>query len=71
MLLGRTRADALDAIADTCTTTELAQRLGVSAPTVSHHVGVLRSAGLIASRRARNTVLHHVTSRANLLDLST
>jgi DNA-binding transcriptional ArsR family regulator len=67
MLLGRTRASALETIAGTSTTTELARRLGVSAATASHHVGVLRSAGLIASQRTGNSVLHHVTTKGALL----
>ena len=67
MLVGRTRARALEAIADTCTTTELAQRIGVSPPTASHHVSVMREAGLIASHRTGSTVLHYVTARGAAL----
>ena len=67
MLVGRTRAHALEAIADTCTTTELAQRIGVSPPTASHHVSVLREAGLIASHRTGSNVLHYVTARGAAL----
>jgi len=67
MLLGRTRARALEAVADMCTTTELAQRIGVSLPTASHHLRVMRDAGLIASRRAGSRVLHHVTARGAVL----
>jgi DNA-binding transcriptional ArsR family regulator len=66
-LLGATRAAALDAIADTCTTTELAQRIGVSTATASHHASVLREAGLTASRRLGSTVLHRITPRGALL----
>ena len=67
MLVGRTRARALEAIADTCTTTELAQRIGVSPPTASHHASVMREAGLIASHRTGSTVLHYVTARGAAL----
>jgi DNA-binding transcriptional ArsR family regulator len=67
MLVGRTRARALEAIADTCTTSELAQRIGVSPPTASHHVSVLREAGLIASHRTGSNVLHYVTARGAAL----
>ena len=67
MLVGRTRARALEAIADTCTTTELAQRIGVSPPTASHHVSVMREAGLVASHRTGSTVLHYVTARGAAL----
>lgn len=68
-LVGATRAAALDAIAETCTTTELAQRIGVTLATASHHTTVLRDAGLIFSRRIGNTVHHRITPRgAALLD---
>jgi DNA-binding transcriptional ArsR family regulator len=67
MLVGRTRARALEAIADTCTTTELARRIGVSLPTASHHVGVMRDAGLVASHRTGSNVLHYVTARGAAL----
>lgn len=56
LLLGATRADALKAIAETCTTTELARRLGVSPATASHHIGLLREAKLITSIRDGNAV---------------
>ncbi|MEV6109164.1 winged helix-turn-helix domain-containing protein [Streptomyces sp. NPDC051940] len=57
-LLGATRAAALRAIADGCTTGQLAARLGISAPTASEHAAILRESGLIISRRSRNQVLH-------------
>jgi DNA-binding transcriptional ArsR family regulator len=60
-LLGRTQAAVLAAIADTCTTTDLAHRVGISPPTASHHAGILRGAGLVASRRTGNTVVHRLT----------
>jgi DNA-binding transcriptional ArsR family regulator len=60
-LLGRTQASALATIADTCTTTELALRLGIALATASHHASVLRGAGLVFSRRAGNTVVHRLT----------
>jgi DNA-binding transcriptional ArsR family regulator len=68
-LLGRTRSMALEAIADLCTTTELARRIGTSPSTASHHATVLRDAGLITSRRDGTAVLHQLTERgASLLD---
>lgn len=68
-LLGPTRAEALDVVADTCTTTELARRLGVAPATASHHVGILRDAHLIASRRDGSAVRHRLTALgAALLD---
>jgi DNA-binding transcriptional ArsR family regulator len=60
-LLGRTRANALEAIAATCSTTELARLLGVSPATASHHAGVLREARLIVTSRDGNAVLHRLT----------
>lgn len=70
-LLGRTRAAALAVIADGCTTTELARRLGVSAGNASQHAAALRGAGLVASRRDANRMLHSVTALgAQLLEAS-
>ena len=60
-LLGRTRAAALEVIAGGCTTTELAQRLGVSTANASQHAKALRGAGLVTSLRDRNRMLHSVT----------
>ncbi|MEU8004159.1 helix-turn-helix domain-containing protein [Catellatospora sp. NPDC049111] len=44
------------------TTGLLATRLGLSAPSTSEHATVLRQAGLVDSRRYRNTVRHTVTA---------
>ncbi|MFI8523893.1 ArsR/SmtB family transcription factor [Promicromonospora sukumoe] len=60
-LLGRTRAAALSALAHGASTSELARHIGVSAPSASEHASVLRDAGLIASRRERNSVWHTLT----------
>lgn len=60
-LLGRTRATALAELAVTANTTMLAQRLGVTSAAASQHLGVLRSAGLVASRRDGNKVWHTLT----------
>lgn len=71
-LLGRTRAAALEVIADGCTTTELAKRLGISAATASQHASALRGAGLVASTRDANRMLHTVTTLGGqLLDVRT
>lgn len=68
-LLGPTRAAILRASASGSTTTEAARRAGVTPTTASHHTGVLRDAGLIASHRHANTVLHTLTPLgAALLD---
>jgi DNA-binding transcriptional ArsR family regulator len=61
-LVGRTRAEVLLALADTCTTGKLAERLGISSAGASQHATVLRAAGLVMSHRDRNTVRHTLTS---------
>ncbi|MFC7328118.1 ArsR/SmtB family transcription factor [Marinactinospora rubrisoli] len=67
-LLGNTRAAALEVIALGVTTTELASQLGISPAAASHHIRVLRDAGLIISTRDRQHVLHTITpSGADLL----
>ncbi|MCT9089615.1 winged helix-turn-helix domain-containing protein [Streptomyces sp. ASQP_92] len=60
-LVGQTRAAALRVLRATCTTSQLAHRLGISAAGASQHTTVLRQTGLITTRRIRNTVLHTVT----------
>ncbi|WP_262849523.1 helix-turn-helix domain-containing protein [Mumia quercus] len=60
-LLGGSRATVLAECAVGATTTELARRVGVSAGTVSYHTRTLREAGLISSRRDRESVLHTLT----------
>ncbi len=60
-LLGTTRAAALKAIADGCTTTELAERCQISLAGASRQAGILRDAGLITTRRAGQAVRHDLT----------
>jgi DNA-binding transcriptional ArsR family regulator len=60
-LVGHTRAAALQALAESLTTSELAQRLNISPAGASQHATVLREAGLITTCRNRNTVLHALT----------
>jgi DNA-binding transcriptional ArsR family regulator len=60
-LLGQTRAAVLHAIGTSCTTTELARRVGVSPPSASEHATVLREAGLLSSRREGNRIVHRLT----------
>jgi DNA-binding transcriptional ArsR family regulator len=60
-LLGATRAAALAAIGNGCSTTDLARRVGVSPAAASQHATVLRNAGLISSQREGSTMLHSVT----------
>jgi|SRR5882757_2357277 len=60
-LVGHTRAAALEALTDSCTTGELSQRLGISAAGASKHATVLRKAGLVRTSRNRNSALHSLT----------
>lgn len=62
-LLGSTRAALLHeaAVRECGTTSELAGAVGVSLPSGSQQLAVLREAGLVSSRRAGRHVLHVVT----------
>ncbi|MBY8880878.1 helix-turn-helix domain-containing protein [Actinacidiphila acidipaludis] len=60
-LIGRRRAACLRHLDEGCTTSELARRIGSGAAAASQHAAVLREAGLIASARRRNSVLHTLT----------
>ncbi|MFF6774497.1 helix-turn-helix domain-containing protein [Streptomyces sp. NPDC012637] len=60
-LVGHTRSAVLNAIGDGGTTSELARRAGVSLASASQHAGVLREAGLVATLRHGNAVLHTLT----------
>ncbi|MFD9061944.1 ArsR/SmtB family transcription factor [Kitasatospora purpeofusca] len=61
-VLGAARARVLRAVAGgDCSTTELAQRLGVTPPSASAHAAALRTAGLIATRREGRQVRHTLT----------
>jgi DNA-binding transcriptional ArsR family regulator len=48
-------------------TTHLAHQLGVSAPTLSVHLGILRNAGVVDSRRDGRAVLYYRTALGNQL----
>jgi DNA-binding transcriptional ArsR family regulator len=62
-LLGRTRAAVLAEVAGTeaRTTSEIAEAVGVSLPSASYQIGVLRDTGLLTSHRDGKYVLHTVT----------
>jgi DNA-binding transcriptional ArsR family regulator len=60
-VLGRTRANALRALRDSCSTTELAARLGISVPSASEHATALRGAELIQTERHGRSVRHSLT----------
>ncbi|WP_405059800.1 winged helix-turn-helix domain-containing protein [Kribbella sp. NBC_01505] len=61
-LVGRTRAAIVSHLDLPMSTTHLAHQLGVSAPTLSVHLGILRNAGLVDSRRDGRAVLYHRTT---------
>jgi hypothetical protein len=60
-LVGRNRAAVLRTIAEGCSTTELADRVGISLAAASQHASVLRAAGLITTHRQGSAVLHVLT----------
>jgi DNA-binding transcriptional ArsR family regulator len=60
-LLGRTRATALKVTAEGSTTTDLAERCGISPAAASHQAAVLREAGLIRTERRGLSVWHEIT----------
>ncbi|WP_425559306.1 ArsR/SmtB family transcription factor [Catenulispora yoronensis] len=61
-LLGRTRAQVLEALAEERTTGRLAVDLGISAASVSQHTAALRGAGLVATRREGKAAWHECTA---------
>jgi DNA-binding transcriptional ArsR family regulator len=69
-LIGRTRAAALQALRQPCSTAELAARLGISAPSASEHATALRGAALIQTERRGRGVRHSLTplGRSLLID---
>jgi hypothetical protein len=66
-LLGGRRAAVLAALDAPRPTAEVAQRLGLSAPSVSQHLGVLKSAGLVQASRVGRLVLYARTQRGDAL----
>ena len=61
-LVGRTRAAIVSHLDLPMSTTHLAHQLGVSAPTLSVHLSILRNAGVVDSRRDGRAVLYHRTT---------
>ncbi|MGE7391742.1 DUF5937 family protein [Streptomyces sp. NPDC004126] len=57
-VLGRTRAALLAELGEPLSTPDLAARLGVSASAVSQHLGALRGAGLVTTRRTGRSAVH-------------
>ena len=69
-LIGRTRAALLstvEAVSGTASTTDLARRLGISVALASHHLRVLRDAGLLTTTREGRTTRHALTPLAGQL----
>lgn len=62
-LLGRPRAQLLEALRSPATTTDLARALNVSPSAVSQHLRILRGSGLIAGERSGRSVLYLTTER--------
>jgi DNA-binding transcriptional ArsR family regulator len=70
-LLGRHRAELLEALRSPATTTDLARALDVTPSAVSQHLGILRESGLVTGERIGRTVLYVTTERGlDLLDSS-
>ncbi|MFI9645045.1 winged helix-turn-helix domain-containing protein [Streptomyces sp. NPDC052040] len=70
-LISAARVRALHAVGlSSCTTTELARRLGVTAPTASAHAAALRTAGVIITEREGRQVRHSLTALGHELLLS-
>lgn len=66
-LLGDRRAQLLTALDRPATTSELAGSLGLPASSVSEHIGVLRDAGLVRSRRSGRLIHHARTTAGDVL----
>lgn len=66
-LLGATRAAVLRALCQPHTTTTLAWHVGISPASASSHAATLRGAGLIASERHGQTVIHQVSELGSAL----
>jgi DNA-binding transcriptional ArsR family regulator len=60
-LLGRPRAELLEALRSPATPTDLARVLGVTPSAVSQHLRVLRGSGLVARERIGGSVLYMTT----------
>jgi DNA-binding transcriptional ArsR family regulator len=66
-LVGKTRAAIVAQLDLPMSTTQLACQLSLSAPTLSVHLGILRSAGVVDSRRDGRAVLYSRTRLGDLL----
>ncbi|WP_229378092.1 DUF5937 family protein [Streptomyces sp. VRA16 Mangrove soil] len=66
-VLGRARTLLLAELDTPASTTDLAQRCGLSAPGASQHLTALRDAGLVSAHRAGRSVLYARTTVADAL----
>ncbi|MGH3716675.1 MAG: DUF5937 family protein [Micromonosporaceae bacterium] len=66
-LLGRSRAEILVSLGLPRSTTDLARSLGLSPPTVSSHLAILRRSGLVTSWRSGRRVLYRRTPVATTI----
>lgn len=66
-LLGRTRAAILRYTSVPMSTTQIARELGQSPAAVNEHLGILRNAGLVTSRRSGRSVLYRQTPLAEYM----
>ncbi|MDN3250804.1 DUF5937 family protein [Streptomyces mutabilis] len=66
-LLGMTRSRILAALTTPLQTTVVAGLVGVTPPTASEHLAILRDAGLIDSSRAGRTATHELTQAGRAL----
>lgn len=67
LLLGRGRARVLRALQSPTTTTRLASSIGLAPSTVSQHLAVLSSAGLVRRRRVGPRVLYELAESGDVL----
>ena len=58
-----TRRRILELLADgDLTAGQIADNFDISKPSVSNHLGVLRSAGLVTSRRSGQSIIYHLNT---------
>ncbi len=67
LLVGRTRATLLAALALPSTTTQMAGQLGLSPAAVSQHLKILKDTALVTARRRGRLVLYQRTAAATAL----
>jgi DNA-binding transcriptional ArsR family regulator len=66
-VLGESRARVMLSVQTVATTTDLADQLGLSAATISHHLSALREQGLVEAERYGRHVYYRMTMRGRRL----